>query len=678
MRITTFCWAIVVAFTFVAESCFALEPAEIENQLKGEIIGSELPMIEVKAFCESRVPRMPDLSSRKEWDSYSDKLRQDMLERVVYRGEAAKWRDVETKVEWLKTIEGGEGYRIKTLRFEALPGLWIPALLYEPTELKGKVPVVMNVNGHDRKDGKAAKYKQIRCINQAKRGMIALNVEWIGMGQLQGPDYTHYAMNQLDLCGTSGLAPFYLAMKRGLDVLLAHENADPKRVAVAGLSGGGWQTIFISALDTRVTLCNPVAGYSSFITRVHHQKDLGDSEQTPCDMATVGDYTHMTALLAPRAALLTYNQNDTCCFEAPYALPPLIKAAEPVYKLYDVPERLRSHVNEVPGNHNFEEDNREALYRMLRNHFYDSSDAFDPKEIACDDELKSFEDLTIPLPEGNATFNTLALELAKPLPRDGELPSDKSKADEWQRDRRVKLASLVKYHRLDCVAAEHTSTDLDGVTIKHWRLRIGDMWTMPTVDFDPTNAKQTAIVVNDEGRAASSAIIAKLLADRTRVLAIDPFYFGESQIAQRDFLYALLVSAVGERPLGIQASQLAATARWLRSCDGTTPVSLVANGPRSSAFAMVAAAIESNAIASVEVTGSLSSWRQLIENKHTVNQFPELFCFGLLREFDLLQVAALVAPRQVTFYEAGYRLQEDLKSLAHWYQTFEVKHKLFH
>ena len=31
---------------------------------------------------------------------------------------------------------------------------------------------------------KAAEYKQKRCINLAKRGIIALNVEWLGMGQL--------------------------------------------------------------------------------------------------------------------------------------------------------------------------------------------------------------------------------------------------------------------------------------------------------------------------------------------------------------------------------------------------------------------------------------------------------------------------------------------------------------
>ena len=150
-----------------------------------------------------------------------------MLERIVYRGEAARWRDAETKVEWLDTIEGGPGYRIRKLRYEALPGLWIPALLYEPENLTGKVPAVLNVNGHTPL-GKQYPPKQIRCINQAKRGMLALNVEWVGMGQLAGPGFDHYHMNQLDLCGTSGLAPFYLNMKRGLDVLLEPRTRRPR------------------------------------------------------------------------------------------------------------------------------------------------------------------------------------------------------------------------------------------------------------------------------------------------------------------------------------------------------------------------------------------------------------------------------------------------------------------
>ena len=75
----------------------------------------------------------------------------------------------------------------------------------------GKVPATLNVIGHDR-GGKAVAYKQIRCINLAKRGMFALNVEWFAHGPAQGSTgYSHGRMNQLDLCGTSGLAPFYLA-----------------------------------------------------------------------------------------------------------------------------------------------------------------------------------------------------------------------------------------------------------------------------------------------------------------------------------------------------------------------------------------------------------------------------------------------------------------------------------
>ena len=256
-------------------------------------------------------------------------------------------------MEWLDTIPGGDGYHIKKLRYEALPGMWIPALLYEPDKLTGKVPVVMNVNGHD-PVGKAAKYKQIRCINQAKRGMIALNVEWLGMGQLRTDGFVHERMNQIDLCGSSGLAPFYLSMKRGLDVLLAQEHADPERVAVTGLSGGGWQTIFISALDTRVTLTDPVAGYSSFNTRARHVKDLGDPEQTPTDLATLADYTHLTAMMAPRPTLLTFNAKDDCCFEAGYALPPLLHAAEPIFRLYGKETNLRYHVSHVPGTHAYD------------------------------------------------------------------------------------------------------------------------------------------------------------------------------------------------------------------------------------------------------------------------------------------------------------------------------------
>lgn len=172
--------------------------------------------------------------------------------------------------------------------------MWIPALLYLPEKLVGKSPVFLNVNGHDR-NCKAADYKQSRCIHMARNGIMALNLEWFALGQLGTSGFTQSRMNQLDLCGASGVAPFYLAMSRGIDFLLTLEHADETRVGVAGLSGGGWQTIFISSLDTRVTLCNPVAGYSSFRTRIDNWSDLGDSEQTP-DMEMTTPFLPLNSL----------------------------------------------------------------------------------------------------------------------------------------------------------------------------------------------------------------------------------------------------------------------------------------------------------------------------------------------------------------------------------------------
>src|SRR5262249_33456187 len=141
------------------------------------ILNPRQVLLELQEYLDARVPRMPALGSVAEWERGAERLRADVLSRVVFRGEAAAWRDAPAKVEWLDTIPGGPGYRIKKLRYEVVPGLWVPALLYEPEKPAGRVPAVLNVNGHDA-NGKAAAYKQLRCINLAKRGLLALNVEW--------------------------------------------------------------------------------------------------------------------------------------------------------------------------------------------------------------------------------------------------------------------------------------------------------------------------------------------------------------------------------------------------------------------------------------------------------------------------------------------------------------------
>lgn len=614
--------------------------------LARNIIGPNLALAEIQSYTENRVPLMPALKSAAEWENEAARLRREALNDVIFRGEASQWRDAKSKVEWLDTIAGGPGYTIRKLRYEALPGLWIPALLYLPEKITGKVPVHLAVNGHDAL-GKAAPYKQIRCINLAKRGVISLNAEWLGMGQLRSPGFAHYTMNQLDLCGSSGIAPFYLAMSRALDILLALPEADPQRVAVSGLSGGGWQTIFISALDTRVTLANPVAGYSSFRTRARNFGDLGDSEQTPSDLATVVDYTHLTAMLAPRGALLTYNAKDQCCFATGHALQPLLDAAQPVFKLFKADAKLRWHSNHVPGTHNFDQENREVFYRMLGDTFFPGDTKFDAKELAVEAEVKKAEELNVPLPADNLDFNQLATRLAKDLPRGISTALSVVPSSRLQQAQRALLGGVVHAKHYTVTAELAGAETTNDVTATHWRLKMGDAWTVPAVELTQGAPRSTVILVGDVGRKGLSAEAAQLLADGHRVVAVDPFYFGESRIDQKDFLFALLVAAVGDRPLGLQASQLTATARWLSTERKLGPVKLISVGPRASVFSTVAAALEEKAIAGLELRNPLGSLKEIIAKNVGVNQQPELFCFGLLEQFDVPQLRALVAPRPV-------------------------------
>ncbi len=670
-------WALMCQGSVAAD-----DEAQVRAVLEREILAPKQTEQEIRAYCRSRVLPMPAMPSAAAWQATAAQLRAAVLEKIIYRGQAVHWRDAPLRTDWQKTIPGGPGYHIRKLRYEALPGLWIPAVLYEPEpERPGQVPGVLNVNGHEPK-GNAVPYKQIRAINQAKRGMLALNVDWLYMGQLREDGLMHWRMNQIDLCGSSGVAVFYLAMKRGLDVLLSLPRTDPARVAVTGVSGGGWQTIFISGLDTRVTLCNPVAGYSSLLNRADNGRDLGDSEQTPNDLGTLLDYTHLTAMVAPRPLLLTYNAEDDCCFWARTALPPLLKAAQPIYQLFHKPQALRSHINKVPGTHNYEQDNREACYRMLGDFFFAGSKDYSSKEIPCDKEIKSPQELKVAMPEKNEDFNSLALKLAKSLPREPELPREKKAALRWQQQRRVQLRSLIRAsdYALHAVAAGSETYGSRKAT--YWRLSIGKVWTVPAVEAVEGQPKgtvplcaptQTAILLADAGRRTAVVGALRLLNSDYRVIAIDPLGFGEAPTTSDGHPFAILISCVGGRLLGIQASQLAAVARWAAAGQG--PVTVVSYGPRSSVVALAAAALEEKAIGRVELNGSLASLKEVIEQNRCLPECPELFCFGLLESFDIRQMAALIAPRPVTLIAATPRMKAELKDLAAWYQLFGSRHQ---
>lgn len=120
---------------------------ELQKALDRPLLDPNQPLVEAQVYTGSRVPLMPTFSSADVWDTYATRLRKRVLDEVVFRGRAREWRTPDRKVEWTETLTG-PGYRLRKFRFEFVPGFWTSGLLYEPEKLSGKVPVVMNVNGH--------------------------------------------------------------------------------------------------------------------------------------------------------------------------------------------------------------------------------------------------------------------------------------------------------------------------------------------------------------------------------------------------------------------------------------------------------------------------------------------------------------------------------------------------
>ncbi len=626
-------------------------PSELGKLLATPILAKDTFHNEIRAFLHARIPELEVPKSPRAWNEQAAALRRRMLDEVVLKGHDPDILNAPTRVEWLDTIETDGGYRIRKLRYEGYPGMWIPALLYEPTHLSGKVPVVLNPNGHERPKGKNADYKQIRCINQAKRGMLALNPEWIAMGELRKPGYDHYDLAYLDVCGQAGVGVFYMLLKRGLDVLLDHPNADPGRTAVTGLSGGGWQTIFLSGLDSRVKVCVPNAGYIGQHTRFEHRSDIGDLEQCPVDQMLVCDYTHMTAMLAPRPALLIYNAKDNCCFVSERAKPSVYDPIVPFYKLYDQAKSFRYHTNTDPGDHNYQLDNRQQLYKFLNTYFLPPKQRRN-EEIPCQDEVKTRKQLAVGVPEGNATFYSLAEALAADLPRRPISEALSTAAPEsWFADRRAALRACLRIEPATVGGVEAKDITSRTYDTRLLTVEIGRQWHVPVVEIAPKGGEPegVALVFADGGRAGAEEVVGKLLREGHRVFAADLAFTGQCRpIGLAAWQYEMCVGNVGARPLGLKVTQAIAMLDHLAERHPNHSLTLVGVGRVSSLVAVLATGLQEDTRPQLLLTVGLpASLTLLLEKRAKYTDAPSLFSFGLLAEADVCEMLALTIPTKL-------------------------------
>jgi len=210
-----------------------------------------------------------------------------------------------------------DGYRIEKLVFESVPGIHVTALVYVPDGPAGRKPAVLLACGHS-PVGKAHPGYQEIAVRLARRGYVVLCWDPVGQGERsqfwdRARGRSRYNLvcgehavlgNFATIAGTSLVRYMVWDGMRAVDYLLTRRDVDAGRIAITGTSGGGFQALWIGALDPRIAVvlpsCFPTALPMRMANRIFEDPD-SDPEQDPPGLVSEGiDHPGLLLLAYPR------------------------------------------------------------------------------------------------------------------------------------------------------------------------------------------------------------------------------------------------------------------------------------------------------------------------------------------------------------------------------------------
>jgi len=191
------------------------------------------------------------------------------------------------------------GYSVENIALEILPGLWINGSLYRPEKKKGKLPVILNPDGHWEKQ----RYRpdcQLRSAALARMGALTFSYDLFAWGEslLQFKLEDHRRSLSMTIQALGSI--------RILDYLLSLKEADSNRVAMTGGSGAGSHTVLLTALDDRIKVSAPVVSLSSYF----YGGCPCESGMPIHDCGARTDNVELSAMAAPRPMLVVSDGKD--------------------------------------------------------------------------------------------------------------------------------------------------------------------------------------------------------------------------------------------------------------------------------------------------------------------------------------------------------------------------------
>lgn len=575
-----------------------------------------------------------ETASREAWESVREQRLAELKEML---GLSYKRPKTALNVQLRGTIER-PGYSVEKVAFESLPSVYVTANLYLPADTAGPVPAVIYVCGHAFSPFGAKTSYQRHGHTLARHGYAAMVIDPIQIAETAGLHHGVYNQEMYEWY-TRAYSPAGLEVWnviRALDYLETRPEVDSRRFAITGRSGGAAMSWFSAAVEPRIKAVVPIMGIGTYAVSVP-----GDTQRLHCDCMypvnfRMHDLIHLGALIAPRPLFTAHGRLDPLFPVAGYKQ--FESAMTDLYSSYGVPDQFRNLV--VESGH---EDS--DLLRAEAVHWLDKwLMQQEPREI--DTAFQEFEPADLAVFGGKAPAdarNFRAHEFFIPAPEPVAWTSDAAWAE--------RRAEILKALREDVLHA--ILEDLPVNSAVPGRLDPPDGYKAVSFDYAGRIPVEALLRIpdNPEGPALlhvaapgeDPADVSRLLRNlrrfgRNPVLALYPPGTG-TDLWPKSSWKALLRNAMqtGRTPDTIRIGSVLGGLQVLRERTGKDlPVAISGIGP-AAGWALYAAALD-------------ESIAQAILIRAPSSHLDGPILLGAMRHADLPDIAALVAPRRLTFY----------------------------
>lgn len=593
------------------------------------------------------------LNTPQDWQKRQVLVRQKLQEAIGSFPEKTPLNPVVTgKIE-------RDGITVEKLYFESIPNYYVTAALFLPAGKREKLPAIVFCSGHGATAFRSGVYQQM-ILNYAQKGFAVLAFDPIGQGErIQyanpneprrfgnlKPTLEHsYPGAQSFVSGVTPAMYFIWDGIRAIDYLLTRPEIDAKRIGITGRSGGGTQSAYIAAMDTRIAAAAPEC-YLTTYDKLLKSNGPQDAEQILTGMLAKGlDLGDLVEVRAPKPTLMVTTTRDMFSIDGAREL---FDEAKGAFKALGDASNLEKAEDDAP--HASTPKNREATYAFFQKYLQNPGSNVDEK-------LLPFTEADLKVtPTGNV-YTSLKGETLFSLT---QKKATAIIANTQPKELTKQLIALTGYTPPTLSEVVFSGKfPKEGYDLEKYLIKGPGNYYLPVLWLRPhTPTDKTVLYISSKGKAEAARKkgvgeqLAKagyhvILPDLSGAgeLAHAALPGGDSQIDTTSLNLWFAGILTRKSLVAVRMEELQLLTQFINQKTGNTTISVVGEG----AFVpdVLHAAVVTPSFSRVALLNGLGAYRSLTEQEQYLPRYLPSVVAGAITTYDLPDLVAALSPRSV-------------------------------